>query len=484
MEQNRCVRVRFAPSPTGSLHIGGVRTALFNYLYARHHNGKFLLRIEDTDQSRSSEEMTQSILEGLQWIGLEWSEAPVYQSKRIERYREVCLSLVKMGMAYHCFCTTDELNLKRKIAQKEKGDYKYDRTCLNLSDLDVQKKIESGMPYVFRFHIPEGNTTFHDLIRGKVTVQNNEIDDFIILRSDNTPVYQVAVVVDDHDMKITHVIRGDDHLSNTPKQIMIFKSLGWPLPVFAHVPMILGPDKKRLSKRHGATSVRDYKSDGFLSCALVNFLALLGWSPNDNREILTMEELIKSFDLEGVSKNPAVFDEKKLIWLNGRYLSMMNENELFKGVTNLLVDEGIVQGRYVLENKEYILNFIKLIKGRVRKLTDFATLGAYFFIDPVEYDKDAVHKYWVDRDVTRRLKLLHERLRDIKEWAGDELERLIRKIAEEEGIGAGKIIHPTRLALTGVGVSPGLFELMELLGRERVCRRLEIAIDYMEKKAE
>jgi len=452
---------------------------LFNYLFARHHKGKFLLRIEDSDISRSSREMTEVILQSLKWLGLDWDGEPIYQSTRIERHRKIAAELVRTGAAYPCFCTPEELRQKKERALRTTGEYKYDRKCYHLSREEVEEKVRKGVPRVIRFHVPEGETTFVDGIRGRVTVQNQEIDDFIILRSDNTPVYQLAVVVDDHDMGITHVIRGDDHLSNTPKQILLYQAMGWTTPSFAHVPMILGPDKKRLSKRHGATSVEEYRKAGYLPQAVVNFLALLGWSPGENREIMSMKEMIEKFTLERVSKNPAVLDETKLTWMNSQYLTQIDSKKLLKPVETLLKEAGLINKKFVEENPLYLLRYIDLIKSRTKKLTDFVERGKYFFEDPETYEQKAVEKYWKREEVIDVLKKLNERLKSIKLWRAEEIEKIIRNLADENRISASKVIHPTRLALTGFGVSPGLFELMEVLGRERVITRLEKAIGYL-----
>jgi len=479
MVKKESVRVRFAPSPTGYLHIGGARTALFNYLFARHHKGKFLLRIEDTDLSRSNKEMTGMILRSLQWLGLEWDEAPVYQSARIEKYTSVCEELVRRGFAYPCFCTVEELAKKREAAQRE---YKYDRKCLQLSKNEVQEKLKRGVSRAIRFRVPDGETTFDDSIRGTVTLRNEEIDDFILLRSDNTPVYQVAVVVDDHDMGITHVIRGDDHLSNTPKQIMIYEAMGWSVPKFAHVPMILGPDRKRLSKRHGATSVEEYRTEGFLSQAVVNFLVLLGWSPGDDREIISLEEMVDSFTLDRVSKNPAVFDETKLTWMNSRYLSRASDEKLYDLVAEVLIRDGLADDVFLHENRGYVLRCIGLLKERMKKITDFIDGGRYFFEDPEHYEEKAVQKHWSKEGVLDWMRKIVRHLELLTVWKAEDLEKTVRRLAEEMGVGAGKIIHSVRVALTGSGASPGLFELMEVLGKERVIRRLRKAIDCLEKK--
>jgi len=297
------------------------------------------------------------------------------KAARIEQHRQVCKRLHDSGVAYPCFCTPQDLQIKRERAQKEKGEYKYDRICLNLSSKEIARKIEKGDPHTIRFRVPEGETVFEDRIRGKITVKHEQIDDFVLLRSNNTPVYQIAVVVDDHEMEITHVIRGDDHLSNTPKQILLYKALEWPIPAFAHVPMILGPDKKRLSKRHGADSIEDYKTSGFLSQTVLNFLALLGWSPGENRELLTMNELIQHFSLERISKNPAVLDESKMIWMNGVYINQMPDEQVLDSLVDLFVEKNWIQKKSIKPQKEYLVKMIRLLKDRAKKLTDFLLWG-------------------------------------------------------------------------------------------------------------
>ena len=478
MKPIHSVRLRFAPSPTGFLHVGGARTALFNYLYARHNKGKFLLRIEDTDLSRSNKEMIDVIFRSLKWLGLLWDEEPLYQSERTERYRSACHELIQRKAAYRCFCSSEELAQKREIAQKE---YRYDRTCFKLSEAEIEKKRALGIPFAVRFYVPPGETTFRDAVRGTVTVQNQEMDDFIILRSDNSPMYQIAVVVDDHDMQITHIIRGDDHLSNTPKQILIYRAMDWDLPQFAHVPMILGLDKKRLSKRHGATSVEEYRKGGFLPQAVVNFLALLGWSPGDNREILSMDEMVETFSLERISRNPAVLDESKLVWMNAQYLAQTDDDRLLESVSVLLKENGLIDDHFVTKNRDYLLRYIRLMKSKMKRISDFAVLGGYFFEDPSSYEEKSVKKYWNEVCVASHFDLLVQRLEPLDSWNAVKLEEAVRGLAEEKGISAGKLIHPVRLALTGYGVSPGLFELMEVLGKENVVRRLQKAIHYLKR---
>ena len=473
------VRVRFAPSPTGYLHVGGARTALFNYLFARRHEGVFLLRIEDTDVSRSREELTEVILRSLRWLGLAWDDDPVRQSTRMQRYREVCEKLVEKGWAYPCFCSSEALEKRR---QKAGAAYTYDRRCLALSEQEIRERLDRGIPRAIRLRVPDGETTFQDAVRGTVIVQNKQIDDFILLRSDETPVYQVAVVVDDHEMGITHVIRGDDHLSNTPKQILIYQAMEWDIPTFAHVPMILGPDKKRLSKRHGATSVEEYEKAGFLPQAVVNFLALLGWSPGDDREMMSLEEMAACFSLNRVSKNPAVLDETKLTWMNGQYLSRMPEEELFALIADKVEGEGLMADPFAEANRSYLLRCMGLMKERMKKVGDFVNQGRYFLVDPEEYEEEAVRKHWSREDLRGWFETLYERLGALPSWEADRLEETIRGFADEMGVGAGKVIHPIRVALTGTGASPGLFALMEVLGRERVTRRLQRAMDYLQKR--
>ena len=463
-ENTTPVCVRFAPSPTGWLHIGGARTALFNYLYARHHGGRFRLRIEDTDQARSNAEMTQGILDSLAWLGIQWDDDIVYQAQGIERHKAVVRELLDAGKAYRCFCTPESLQAQREAAEKAGGAYAYDGACRDLSPEEINRRLAEGQSFAVRFRMPEGETIFHDAVRGEVTVQNREMDDFILLRSDGTPVYQVAVVVDDHDMGITHVIRGDDHLSNTPKQIQIYQAMGWTVPRFGHVPMILGPDKKRLSKRHGATAVGEYQTAGYLPECLVNYLALLSWSPGDDREILSKDELIQAFDIERVTKNASVFDEVKLGWMNGQYLSALSDAELLKRVLPDLEARGWVRLPLNPEDEARLLRIASLLKERIKRLTDFAVQAAFFFEDPAEYEPAAVDKHWRKEGAAERLSQISQRYGELSDWSEAALEEALRGLAESLEVGAGKLIHPIRLAVTGSGNSPGLFELLAVLG--------------------
>ncbi len=450
------VRVRFAPSPTGYLHVGGARTALYNWLFARHHGGRFLLRIEDTDVKRSTPEMTENILKSLQWLGLVWDEELVFQSQRLDVYREVADKLVKDGLAYYCY-TPEGGDECVEIAPDEIGDRKV----------------------AIKFRVPKSEKIeFNDLIRGHILFEGKDIKDFVIMKSDGYPTYQLAVVVDDHEMGITHVIRGEDHIPNTPKQILIYKAMGWEIPEFAHLPMILGPDKKKLSKRHGAVSVLEYKKQGYLSEALFNFLALLGWSPGEDREIVPREEMIQLFDIKRVGKRAAVFDMQKLNWINSVYIRMKSDDELFELVKPFFEEAGV-------EDSALIKKLIPLYKERARTLRDFVELSRYFYSEVTEYDEKGVKKHFKHPEqVAQRLRFCLDELKKVEEWNAAALEHVVRNTAEKLEVSASKLIHPIRLSITGMTFGPGLFELMEALGRDTVISRLEKAISWLEKRAQ
>ncbi len=476
------VRVRFAPSPTGHLHIGGARTAIFNWIFARHNDGKFLLRVEDTDKKRSTKEYFDAILSSLKWLGIEWDEDLTIQSENIHLHREVVKRLLESGSAYKCFCTPESLDWKRKEAQKAKLPEIYDRECLGFSDDEIKNLESKNIPFVIRFKVPVGETVLNDLIHGKTVVQNSEIDDFVILRADDTPTYQLAVVVDDHNMGITHIIRGNDHLSNTPKQIMLYNALGWAIPDFAHMPMILGTDKARLSKRHGAVSLEHYQEQGYLSDAIFNYLTLLGWSPGEDREIISRDETVERFEICNTSKKSAVFDEIKLQWINNQYIAGMKLTELAGMVRRKLVQD-IELGRLVEEKgDEYLFRVLELQKSRLKLLTDFIPFAGYFYRDPVTYDPPAIKKHWLKNtpEVLQRLGRVRLAMKDCGDYSEERIEKDMRGLAEEMDISAAKLIHPTRLALTGYGVSPGLFEMMHILGQDTVIRRLENAVAYLQ----
>jgi len=475
--------LRFGPAPTGSLHVGGVRTAIFNWLYARKHGGRFLLRIEDTDLRRSTDEAVQVIIDGLRWLGLDWdNEEIVYQSKRLHIYREHSERLISEGKAYYCYCTPEELEERRRQAQLEKRPWKYDGRCRDLSESEREKFESEGRPKVVRFRVPEGRTSYNDLIHGPLEVDNDTIGDFVIMKSDGSPTYQLAVTVDDALMGVTLVIRGDDHISNTPKQIMLYEAFGYDIPRFAHVPLILGPDKAKLSKRHGATSITEYRERGYLPEALFNFLVLLGWSPGDDREKMDRDEIIEAFSIEGISKRGAVFDERKLEWLNGLYIKEKPPEELLELALPFLKREGLVSDEDVELRRDWLLKVMDLMKERVKKLTDFAELGAYFFRDPEGYEEKGRSKHWKDpAAVSERLSLLRGRLSSLERFDAASIESAVRTLSEELGISAAKLIHPTRLAVSGMSFGPGLFEMMELIGKERVLKRLEKALDFLRK---
>jgi len=474
------VSVRFAPSPTGFLHIGGARTAIFNWLFAKKHGGKFFLRIEDTDRQRSGEEMTRAILESLTWLGLDWEGDPVYQSQRFFIYQDYAQLLVKQGKAYRCFCAPDGIAAARERARAEKQTFKYDGRCRTLSPSETQQNLAAGKPFAIRFAVQSGGeTSFKDEVREEVSFANETIDDFVILRSDGVPTYHLAVVVDDHEMGITHVIRGEDHISNTPKQVLLHNAFGWPLPVFAHVPLILGPDKSRLSKRHGATAVGEYETRGVLPETLFNFLTRLGWSPGDDREVLRRDELIELFDLAGISKSGAVFDEKKLEWMNGQYMSLASVERLAPLVEKAFIAAGVVTVAEIQNERDYFRRVIALLKTKAKVIADFVSFGAYFFRDPGQYEEAAAVKHWKDPRTTEYLEKSAARLAALQEFSPSTTEDALRRLAEELGVAASKLIHPARLAITGFGVSPGLFETMALLGKDRVVARLQKAVKML-----
>lgn len=470
MEKMNEIRVRFAPSPTGFLHVGGARTAIFNWLFARNKNGKFLLRIEDTDPERSKSELSEQIVRSMQWLGMMPDEPIVYQALNIERHKEVAYELLKSGKAYYAFETAEELDEQRKLAQKNKAVFKYNRASLNLDENTVNKYLSEGKPYAIRFKVPEGKTEFSDIVHGSTTFNNSEIDDFVILRSDGTPVYMIAVVVDDHDMNITHIIRGDDHLSNTPKQILLYKAMGWDVPEFAHLPMILDEEKKKLSKRRSPVGVEDYNYKGYLPEAMFNFLTLLGFGPENNIEIASKEELIRMFTFERVNKSSSVFDMKKLNWINSEYIRRASEGELLSAAKS---------SKYIMENgielkdfeDNYINSVIRLMKERLNTINDIYDFAGYFFKEPGVYDEKGLSKYWVD-EIKPVFTEFASRLESISDWKSGIIEQNLREFAELKGVKAAALIHILRLSLTGKTVSPGIFEVMVVLGKDGVIKRI------------
>jgi glutamyl-tRNA synthetase len=411
----------------------------------------------------------------LRWLGIDWDEEPLYQSSRLVRHQEVVAVLLKTGSAYPCFCTKEELELKRKQIQKEKGSYQYDRTCRDLSEKRVQMMQAKSIPFTVRLKINPGATCFRDGVHGDVETPNTDVDDFIIMRADQTPVYQIAVVIDDHDMGVTHVLRGDDHLVNTVKQIQIYQALEWPIPQFAHLPLILGPDRERLSKRHGAASVEEFREAGVLSDALFNFLCLLGWAPGDDTELMSREELIRRFTLDRVNTSNAVFDFQKLLWMNGQYLNNGGAGSLVKELPR--EDQDHIE-TFTDQQKKQLYQLIDLVKQRARTINELSDGIQFFLKKPQEYEQEGVQKHF-SPEAGQRLEELVRKIKDLPEFSAAAIENLLREMAEKLDIKAGILIHPIRLSLTGRTASPGIFDVMTLLGREEVIDRIENGIDYL-----
>jgi glutamyl-tRNA synthetase len=473
-------RLRFAPSPTGYLHVGGARTALFNWLYARQTGGVFVLRIEDTDRERSSDEMSRAILEGMTWLGLDWDEGPVHQADGVSAHRDAAFRLLSEGKAYRDFLSLEELQRRRAEAESSGQSYRYVRAWSELPSEESERRAAAGEPFAIRFRVPEGVAQWDDIVHGPTRFQNEDIEDFIILRTDGTPIYNLAVVCDDIDMRITHVLRGDDHLSNTPRQILLYQALGAPVPVFGHLPMILGPDGKRLSKRHGATAVGEYQEQGILPQALVNFLALLGWSPGDDREIMPREELIAAFSLERILKKSSVFDPEKLEWMNGQYLALTPAAEVFDIVAPELIEAGLATQEDLVDRHDWFLQLIELLKIRSRRIGDIVP-QARVFLEPLPgYDADAVAKHWKDpEEIRSRLDALAAALTEVEPWEPAAIEAALRATSETLGVGFGKLAQPLRIALTGGTASPGIDQVVVLLGRNEVGRRIGTAREYL-----
>ena len=482
-------RVRFAPSPTGYLHVGGARTALFNWLYARRHGGVFILRIEDTDTERSSDEMVAGILESMRWLGLEWDEgpgvggphAPYFQTQRFDRHRAIAQQLLASGRAYKCYCSPELLKAKREAAERAGGAWKYDRTCVNVPP-DEQRRMEAaGAQPAIRFKVPPGKTSYTDHVRGRIEVDHEQIEDFVVLRSNGVPIYHLSVVADDIDMAITHVIRGDDHISNTPKHILLFHALGRTPPEFAHVPLILGTDKKKLSKRHGITSVTEYERLGYLAGAMVNFLALLGWSPGGDRELMSRDDLIRAFALEGISGGAAVFDPEKLDWFNAQYLAQLAPDDLVRRVQPLLQAAGLWSAEFDnADRRDWLRRVLRLVLPRVRRLPDFVQQAAPFMTVTVEYDPEAVRKHLTQADLDEHVEALIVALdADTQPFEESTIERVLRAVADDRRIKAASLIHAARIAATGKGVSPGIFEVLALLGKPRTIQRLRDLVRYL-----
>jgi glutamyl-tRNA synthetase len=467
---------RFAPSPTGFLHVGGARTAIFNWLLARKNGDKFLLRIEDTDKNRSSQASVEQIFSSLQWLGIDWDGEPVYQSRQQNRHYDVAQELLAGGKVYRCFCTPESLNAERQKAEAEKKAFLYDGRCCRLTSEGIQSNLNARKPFALRLKIDKGETVFNDLIRGKIIVNHDELDDFVIVRSDETPVYHLAVVVDDYDMEVTHIIRGDDHLPNTPKQILIYQALGWKLPLYAHLPLVHGFDGARLSKRHGATSVNEFCETGYLPESLFNYLCLLGWAPGGDREIMTRDEIISLFTLEKVNKKNAVFDEKKLKWMNGKFLSQRSTADIIDLLQPMM---NSMEWDLVGKNRTSFEHLIDLVKTRAQTLPEITGAIQFYFSDPAQYEEKGVNKYFRNENTHDFLKRIENVLKDTIIFGAENLEEIIRSLAELMSIKAGDLIHPLRLSLTGQTVSPGIFDVMQILGKEVVLRRMNKAIGFI-----
>ena len=466
------IKTRFAPSPTGHLHIGGARTALFSWLYARHLGGSFILRIEDTDLERSTPESVNAILEGMTWLGMEYDEGPFYQTHRFDRYKQVIDQLLSEGKAYRCYCSKDRLDQLRELQMADKQKPRYDGLCLKLDDAE-----QSDMPYVIRFKNPkQGQVVIDDLVKGQVVVENSELDDLIIARSDGTPTYNLTVVIDDLDMGITHVIRGDDHLNNTPRQINILKALGAEQPVYAHVPMILGEDGKRMSKRHGATSVMQYREDGFLPEAVLNYLVRLGWSHGD-QEMFSVDEMVSLFDACDINKAASTYNEEKLLWINQEYIKNSTPEHLAHHLAWHLGELDID-----LENGPDLLEAIKPQQDRARTLKEMAANLEFFYKDFDEYNANAAKKN-LKVSAEQPMQSLHDRLVLIDDWNTANIQLAIDAVLEELEIGLGKIGQPVRVAVSGKAATPAIDITLELLGKEKTITRMAKAIEFIKERA-
>ncbi len=478
------MRVRFAPSPTGYLHIGGLRTALYNYLLAKHNSGKFILRIEDTDRNRFVEGAVESLIDTLNWVGLDYDEGPFKggeygpykQSDRLNIYKEYSDKLISERKAYYCFCTQERLKEVRENFQKEGKQPMYDKHCLNLSESEINQKITSGISYVVRLNVvPEQHIILNDVIRGEVDFNSSIVDDQILIKSDGYPTYHLANVVDDHLMEITHVIRGEEWLPSTPKHILLYDYFDWEKPVFAHLPLLLNADKSKLSKRQGDVAVEDYRSKGYLKEALLNFVALLGWNFADDKEFYEMEELIERFSLEGVNKAGAVFNIEKLNWLNAEHLRKKSLEDLIS-----LLRIELKQTKYSSQefSDEFLGNVIEAMKERVSFIKEIPEKGFYFFEEPDKYDEDVVRKRWKP-DSAANLKKLAEEFSKLSNPSKEDFEITLRETAEKLEIGTGKLIHPVRLAVSGVGGGPGVFDILFIIGKQKTLTRLNNAIETL-----
>jgi len=479
-ESETSVRLRFAPSPTGYPHLGNIRTALFNWLFARHHGGRFILRIEDTDTARKVEGAVEVILDSLRWLGLNWDEGPYFQSQRLPIYREIAHKLVDVGHAYLCYCSLERLEAMRQEQAKRKQPPKYDRRCRDLTQNERTRLETTGITPVIRFKTPlEGATTFYDLIYGPVTFKHDTLDDFVLLKSDGYPTYHLANVVDDHLMAISHVLRAEEWLSSTPRHVLLYQALNWQAPQFAHLPMILGPDRAKLSKRHGATNISDYQKQGYLPDAMINFLALLGWSLDDRTELLSQEELIKHFSLERVGKTAAIFNKDKLEWMNGVYLRKLSPGEFVRQSMPFL-DRELPESVERPLDKSYASQVLSLIQERAKTLTEVPPLASFFFIDELQYDTGLLLKGKLDAKLAAKaITIASQKLEEVTTWDATTLEGILRPLATELNLGTGEFFGLLRVAVTGRTAAPPLFQTMAVLGREKCLKRFDMALQLL-----
>lgn len=478
---NEKVRVRFAPSPTGYLHVGHARTAVYNWLLAKKYKGRFILRIEDTDVKRLFPGAIEGILESMSWLGINWDEGPVVggdygpyqQSKRMELYRNAAYKLLEEGKAYRCFCEPKELEERRKIALKEKRPPMYDERCRKLSETEIDNLLKIKKPFAIRLAIPEiGITEVYDLIHDKITFKNEFIEDLVLLRSSSDPTYNHCVVVDDNAMKISLVIRGDDHLPNTPKQVNLYKALGYPIPQFAHLPMILGSDGSKLSKRHGATAIHEYKEVGYLPQAMLNFLSLLGWSYDDKTTIFSKDDLIEKFSIEHVSKNPAIFDIKKLDWMNGYYIRNLTIKELVELIIPFLQKEELLPKKISKEDQDKMEEIVPIIQERIKLLSDVIPLTDFLFKEKIEIEEKALKDAKKIENKEKIINLTISKLASLKEFSKERIEKVLREVLDELSVKAGKAFMLIRIAISGKKVSPPLFESIYILGKDKTIQRL------------
>jgi glutamyl-tRNA synthetase len=482
------VRVRFAPSPTGFLHVGNAKTALVNWLFAKREGGTFILRIEDTDVERHSPEAVDVIFESLRWLGMQWDEGPevggdygpYFQSRRLELYRENADVLVREGKAYKCFCTPEELEEERERARREKRPPRYSGKCRNLTPAQIAAR--NGDPFVVRFRVPEGKTVFTDIVYGETTFDNAEIGDFVLLKAGGTPTYHLAVVVDDIAMGISHVIRGEGHLSNTPRHVLLYEAFGEPLPQFVHQPLTLGEDGKPLSKRRGAPSVLQFRDEGFLPEAIVNYSTLLGWSPGDDREVLSVDELLELFSLENMRKAAGVLSYKKLRWLNGQHIRRLDKKDFAARVRSVLQQNGFMPPELSPEQERWTHRLADVCQEKIPVLSDIVAYSDFFFKPVTEYDEKGVKKHWSNAGVAEILLELAEILDGVSPFLEPQIEAACTEIVEKKGIKLGQLIHPARLALTGKTVGPGFYAVVELMGKEESVKRLRAALELIEER--